>query len=267
MGRDSLVERFELFFATSTVAAHASTSDRGFRQRDVKFLIELFSNWIESALGEQTLAVRNTQISRYLDDLVQDGFLRQISHNNISHSRRPTYRLSRIGLLELISCMVNRTYIANREQFFFLFYFVRSYKPRLERLVREEGRQFPMALRIELDALLNEEALLERELNHAKLELRKLEHRVSDSTNTACLARDWQKAGRSVDEIIAEAERLYPYELNSQKPLTELMASIPEEYRLWELSQGNQNRVQMLWQPSKAMLEEYIKQLSKLVGC
>ena len=115
MKQDSLVERSEIFFATATVGAHANASKSGFRQRDVKFLIELFSNWVESSLGTFSIPVQNTQVSRYLSGLADEGYARRISRKG-----RPTYRLTRIGLIELISRIVERNYISQKEEFFFL---------------------------------------------------------------------------------------------------------------------------------------------------
>ena len=63
---DSRFERNQLFVATAVVAAHANVSKGGFRQRDVKFWIELFSNWVESALPAEVLEVQNNQILRYI---------------------------------------------------------------------------------------------------------------------------------------------------------------------------------------------------------
>ena len=106
---------------------------------------------------------------------------------------------------------------------------------------------------------------MKREIENAEKELNKLQIRIRDALATSRLASDWAKKGKTLEETIEEAERLYPYELNSQKPLTELMQSIPPEVRAWELHTGNARRVEDIWQPSRGLLREYIAALKKLI--
>ena len=264
--KDCLVLRHELFIATALIGAHANIAEQGpssgFRQRDVRFLVELFSNWVESSLGAAILEVQNTQISRYLEDLCAEGYLRR--SNRGTH---PQYRLTRTGLLELLSRLVNRSYQAERECFLFLYYFVSTYKPRLNDLVRMEGRQYPPALRLELEALVDERALLDRELGVARTELRKLEERVLDAERTSALTDKLLTEGVALQSVIDQVERLYPYELNSRKPLSELFHEIPPQYRAWELQTGNRRRAALLWQPAKVLLQSYVAQLERLKAC
>jgi hypothetical protein len=259
MNYDSRVTRFELFVATATLGAHANSSQAGFRQRDVKFLIDLFSNWVESSLHENTLSMQNTQILRFLSGLVEEGFARKLSRKT-----HPAYRLTRVGLIELVSRIVNRPYHTSREQFFFLVYFIKNYKPRIEEMVKAEGKQFPYPLKLELQGLLDARKLVERELEFSGRELKKLENRINDAVKTSELTKQMLREGAAIEEIVKRAEKLFPYELNSQKPLTELIAGIPSEMRQWELESGNLLRTEDIWRPSKVLLEEYIRELKKL---
>ncbi len=256
---EALLVRFEVFVSTAVVAAHASAKGEGFRQRDVKFFVELFSNWTERALPDRALMVQNTQVQRYLDLLVTEGYARKISR-----SKRPVYRLTRTGLLELVSRSLDPKIPWTREQFFFLHFYIKNYKPLLEALIKAEGKQFPYALRVELDTLFNAKELLIKELARAKQELAQLEMRIKDSLSTSKMVETLSKEGIGIEEIVKQVEQAYPYELNSQKPLTELIGGIPEGMRLWELKVGNLNRVRQIWQPMKAGLECYIKELEKL---
>lgn len=251
--------REELFFVTGAIGAHANSDAKGFRQRDLKFLIELFSNWVESASGEDVLRVQNTQLLRYLDSLTREGYARKIQKQS-----QPTYRLTRTGLLELLNRVVNRSYLGAKEEFLFLYYFLSTYRPRIEELVQNEGSQFPFALKAELDELLNERALVSKEIERAKFELRKLEARIRDAVKTSKCISDGTKSGRDEAEMIEEVERLYPYELNSQKPLRELMSSIPAKFRSWELTTGNTRRVEIIWRNSEVILKQYLKILEAL---
>lgn len=264
MAYDSLILRSQLLVGAATIGAHANLHEDGngapgFRQKDVKFLVELFSNWVETAFQGSGVRAQNTQVMRYLQSLVEDGYARVLMRK--SH---PYYRLTRTGLIELVSRIVHDAARPNREHFFFLFYFIRNYQPRIEEVVKSEGRQFPYALKVELDSLLDHRTTLSRELQAAERELKKLEARIRDALKTSELISSGLKEKRPLESLVREAEKLYPYELNSQKPLTELIASIPEKTRLWELQIGNVRRAEQIWTPSKAILNVYIQELRAL---
>lgn len=256
---DAVLHRYEIFFAAAAIAAHASLSETGFRQRDVRFLIELFTNWVDLAAVSENVILNNTQIQRYLDSLCWEGYARKITREKI-----PKYRLTRIGLLELLSRLSHRTGPARPQHFFFLYYFLCNYRSRLIDLIRQEGKQFPSALRIEIESLLDHKRVLREEIKRADLEQKKWEERSREALKSAQLAA--QLFGKNVPlaEAVQKIEKLYPYELNSQKPLSELIAAIPEEMAAWELAVGNKHRVEQLYGPSRGMISAYRDLLLKL---
>lgn len=258
MKSSSLFERFEIFAASAAVAAHASNK-HGFRQREVRFLIELFSNWVETALDEHVLPIQNTQVARYLELLVREGYARRMTHK-----RAPSYRLTRIGLIELISRMTSKSCRSNREFFFFLFYYIKNYKPRIEALIQEEGRLFPYALKVEIDALLDVQRLVEQELTRVEQDIKRVEARINDAMLTSRHASNALRNAVPVETIVKDVEKLYPYELNSQKPLHELIAGIPNDQREWELVTGNTLRAKEIWEPHRTMLRCYLTELKQL---
>jgi|GEM_PF-912730 len=258
---DPVIARFETFLASATIAAHARAFKTGFRQRDVKFLLELFSNWLESAMDGPAVQLQNTQIARYLAGLVHQGAARRISRKG-----PPVYRLTRLGLLELVQRTADRTTKGQRVHFLFKYYFIKNYRSHIESLIKSEGREFPAALRIELEALLNPEALLQEEIAETERDLSKLGLRIHDAQRTSELMIKGRKQGRALAELTREAQRLYPYDLNSQKPLTELIDSIPAELQAWELETGNMMRAAEIWQPIQEMLRGYLAGLRKISG-
>lgn len=265
MEYDSLLDRAEVFFATATIAAHASavgdtfSSVAGFRQKDAKFLIDLFSNWTQSLELSPSLPVQNTQIARYLEYLVKNGYARRVTRQT-----RPLYRLTRTGLIELLSRLVHKTYTSERERFFFVFYFVKNYAARIEGLVKAEGKEFPYALKLELENLFDTGSFIKREVEAAEKALKRLDARIQDGIKSSDLIATGLKARRDIDELVKEVESRYPYELNSQKPLSELIASIPQNIRTWELNEGNKLRVTELWQPTRVLLKAYIEEVKRL---
>lgn len=258
---DGRFARHEIFVATAVVGAHANAGPKGFRQRDVKFLIELFSNWVECALRFHVLPVQNTQVLRYIEGLVGEGYARRIARR--SH---PYYRLTRTGLIQLLARLIDREGEVHREEFFFLYYFIKNYKPRLEALVKSEGKQFPHALKAELDGLLDTDALVRGEIKEAEKELVKLDKRMADAAATSAYVARKVSEGVPLTQVVDEVEELYPYDLNSQRPISELIASIPEDSRLWELQVGNTKRTEEIWKPCRALLEAYLRELRALAG-
>jgi hypothetical protein len=255
----ALAERFELFMATATLASHASCQDGAFRQRDVRFFLELFSNWAEVSSFD-VLPMQNTQIARYLSSLSKEGYLRR--HGRAS---RPLFRMTRIGLIELLNRLVSPARAYPREYFFFLIFFVKGYGERLESLVKKEGSQFPPSLRVELQALLDWRTLVEREIKRTQQDLNKLDVRMADASSVSALSRERRRNGVGISDIVIEIQRKHPYELNSRKPLVELIDSIAPDQRQWELEHGTALRKEIIWEQQKNMMVQYLASLKTIL--
>ena len=258
MSPDSTVNRLQIFTASATLAAHASFSEQGFRLRDLRFFTELFLNWVED-IDAATHSLQNTQLARYLAQLIAHGFAKKISTNNIQY-----FRLTRLGLLELLNRIISSTSAAHPSTALFRIYFVRSYRPRLESLVEREGSHFPHSLKIELSALLDIQSLIQSEINRVERALQRVDRRIDDALATSALTKNRLSAQVPFPQVVQEIESRYPYDLNSMKPLQELIASIAPDQRRWELEEGNLIRANTLWKPQRAMLKELLHQLKAL---
>jgi hypothetical protein len=259
MLQDSVVQRHELFAASGAIAAHATHGLKGFRQRDLKFYVELFINWASSSAPQNAPQFQNVQIARYLSWLLKDGLASKISRKG-----PPAYRLTRIGLLELLNRLVHQRRFPEREHFFFLLYFLRSFKPRLAELVRQEGKLFPASLRIELDALLDTKELLETELSQAKRDLQRVEERIESGKASNYFVQEAFKAGKTLKEVTLQVQKLYPYDLNSERPLSELLTLIEPVYLKEELEGGALAKIELVWEPEREQLKSYINSLLRL---
>lgn len=259
MAKENLVtKQLELLFCSATIAAHSNMVSEGFRQRDVRFLVDLFSNWIETCYVDGKIQIQNTQIVRFLDELSEGGFVKKTPT-----AMKPRYKLTRLGLLELLTRSLNSKSV-HFEEFLFLHFFINNYGARLLELIKSEGAQFPPSLRMEIEALLDAKNLVRREISNVEIEIKKLEQKIKDATATSNLATQKLKKGESIKEIVAEAEKNFPYELNTQKPLNQLINSIPPEQRLWELEIGNKKRCLEIWSPSLNIFKSYLIELRKL---
>ncbi|MBX7137559.1 MAG: hypothetical protein K1X83_06200 [Oligoflexia bacterium] len=250
--------RHQLFVAAAVVAAHSTAGASGFRQKDVRFLVELFSNWVESS-SSSGLIVQNTQVIRYLDSLIKEGYARRLPRD-----KPPTYRLTRTGLLELLARIIDPDNARTPEQFLFALFFIRNYRSKIQDLVIAEGTLFPRSLKIELDTLLDCRELLRREISRTHQQLKRLELRIEDNIKASERVSTGLRRGQPFEELVCEVEKLYPYELNSQKPLSELIHLIPAENRTWELTEGFKGRVDCIWRPMRKQLREYLETLQEL---
>jgi hypothetical protein len=259
IAKDSIYERYDSLFAAASIASHASVQGQGFRQKQLRFLVELFSNWVE--LGKQNLrtSVQTTQILRYLEILIKEDFARKKKVG-----AHPTYKLTRHGLVFLLELIVNKNYVAHSGQFFFFYYFIKNYKHIIEKLIADEGSLFPKALKIELDLLFDEQEFLNKEINAALKEEQRLKLRINDGLSASTLTKNNLAKKIPLKQIITEIEKHHPYELNSQKPLSELINEIPAGLQQWEMEYGSYYRAQEIWSPLLGQVQHYIRELSKL---
>lgn len=256
MKRASSFKRHELIGAAALIAAHATYALNGFRQRDVKFLMELFGNWIQYSIGEEELRISNMQIARNVEEVLHAGLGRKISSRD-----GPRYQLTRAGVVDLLGRFWSERLYKRPSLMFFAHYFLSSYRPVIMRLVEQDGNNFPAALRIELEYLLDIERFRSTQLAQAKREFAKLEIRIKDSIAMAKLTQKLGDTKTSYLDIVKAVERDYPYELNSQKPLSEFFFIIPEDQGRWELGEGGVERANKLWHPMFTLWQMYISLL------
>lgn len=260
MRQHSAHNQYLLFYDAAVIAAHANAPEEGFRQRDFSFCLDLMLNW--SCIPEaQGLRFHNTQALRFLTSLSTEGFAKRTRT-----VKNPHYRLTRLGLLELVNRMTSRIDIYTPHEFYFLFYFVSSYRERIKLLIEREGRQFPSSLRLEILGLLDAEDLLRDELRRTDKAIENLDHQIRDGREGFRLYTEQRKLGKSIDEAAQAVEIRYPYQLNSQKPLTKLIREIPKDIAEIELSTNSNRRVEQLFQPARQLLlrhRENLRQLSR----
>ncbi|MEQ1875420.1 MAG: hypothetical protein ABL958_02160 [Bdellovibrionia bacterium] len=259
MRRNSFFQAHSVYADAALIGAHANAAEGGFRQRDFTFLIELFSNWMDATLEGQSIPVHNTQSLRLLEESTRQGWLKKIAR-----PRAPRYVLTPAGLVETAKRLVNRTHIGRLEEFFFLYFFVNTYRQRISDLTDGKSMTFAATMKVELEHTLDPSALLSRQIALVKKEISKLEERVREGFAASSLATDGFKGGQTLAHVIDDVQRHFPYELNNQKPLPELMSGLPEGVQRWELEEGPRKRAERLWNPSKKLLKSYLDALEDL---
>lgn len=250
--------RYRPLFHAAAIAAHARFTQKGFRQKDLRFLIELFSNWVEATLEGPSLDVENTQIARYLASLIGQGWAQQ------TDGKPPRYRLTRDGLMENLSRLVERTHWWPIEEFFFVHYFLDSYRDRIDALITHAGPLYTGPMKLAIGQLLDVRRLVEREEALLAMEIAKLDLRIADSRKTSLIVTTGTAKGRQPAELLQEIQEQVPYQLNNQKPLTELFRETPDENWIWEMEVGSQQRAAKIWIPLKDLLVHLKGQVAAL---
>ncbi len=250
----------ERLVAAGVIAAQATGDDGNFRQRDVRFFIELFSNWMQSTTQSWSLSIHNAQVLRYLDVAVSAAWAKCVWRTP------PLYRLTPEGLLELLTRLGTRRDLTRLDEFFLVYHFFDAYGSRLQTLVEKSGPLASKALALDVDKLLDKQALVARERALVSRELARLAVRSEESRKISGIAKGLLAKGEPLSRVISEVQKQFPYELNSQKPLDELLGALPEPWRRGELESAAERRAETLWDPTRALLEAYDGVLAKLAS-
>ncbi len=247
-----LFTEHEAIVAAAVVAAQATLGSDGFRQRDVRFYISVFSNWLEATTGAWTLDLHNAQVQRYLDLLVKTGWAKRPGR------KPPRYCLTPEGLVRLLERVGQRKHLKRLDEFFFILHVFHAYGGRLRALVQQAGPFQSKSLSVDLDELLDYRRLIARERELVQREARRLTVRIQESRATSELTRTLLAQGQSLEEVVQAVEQQFPYEMNSQKPLAELFAQLPAPFRRVELETIAELRATSLWEPTLALLQSYL---------
>ena len=150
------------------------------------------------------------------------------------------------------------------DEFFLVFHFVDAYGARLRRMAAQGGVLASKLLLVDLDELLDSGRLIRRERERVAREAQRLSIRIEESQATSELARRRLATGADLEAVIAEIEKRYPYELNSQRPLNELLSGLPGAWRREELADIAELRARRFWEPLRQLLLEYDEVLERL---
>ena len=135
------------------------------------------------------------------------------------------------------------------EQVFFVYYFLTSYGGLFESLLRQEESGISRSSRADLVALSDPQMVIQNQLRFLDREIKKLELRAKEAREAAVLGEKILREGGTIDRAAMETQKKFPYELNSRKPLKELITEIPEVLRPWNLTEGHRFRADHLWKP------------------
>lgn len=252
-------DRTRIYFHAAAITAEAMYGEAGFRQKDFRFLTEMFSNWMDSALGQTAIWVHNTQVMRYLETLCTE------SHAKVSQkSKIRIYRINFSGLIHLVREMGSCIERFPLEDFYFIYHFFSTYQEPILELIKQRGGNIPNTLRIEMQDLLQPQQILQSQIRFVEREHKKLSQRIRDSHEVVKIVQKGRANKRASLLISEDIERAFPYDLNSQKPLAEFYREIPENIRDWILDRALSTRTSELWGPLERSLKTHLEILKSL---
>ncbi|RYZ73231.1 MAG: hypothetical protein EOP05_10245 [Proteobacteria bacterium] len=226
------------------IGAHAKQRSEGFRQRDVKFLIDLFLNWVVAPVERTSLdPLHNTQVLRFLESLLTEGHAKKLTRKGA-----PTYKLTRSGFLDLVSQLHDDAQKLPPDLFYLVIYFMKSYRTMILDSVEEMGQAKTQLYRIELEERLDTNRILQSRLAGCEKEIAYWSARIEEGKIAASYATDLKREGSSDADIAKLMETNFPYELNFQKPLSELLNEVRPDLQFWEVTTGNIERSRIIWE-------------------
>lgn len=244
-----------VYLSTAICACHLNLGREGFRQKDVHFYFDLFSNWMESSLGKRNL--QNIQIQRYLDQLVKKQILKK---NN-----KLIYTCQDVGLLPVLEEISIIKDDDPLELFFFQYHILQIYHEQLFSMVVDKKIHLPHGLKIELKYILDKKVLVQKQRERITKEIEKLQLRSEETLSMEKTALKLMKEGKGVSTVVGVVEKIYPYQLNNQKKMSELYSKLDPNLQKAELTQHARQRVEMLWNPLVNYYQDYMKRLDGLI--
>lgn len=256
---DAFYDIHATFINAALISAHANHGEHGFRQKDVKFYIELLTNWMESSFKGPGLMVVNVQIQRLLDGMSEKGIVKKSLKDS-----RPIYKFTSIGLLEVTSQLVDVTKLNSLNDFFFLYHFVSLYSQKIEEILSGQRQNLPKSYQLEIKHLLNPQNLVERQRQLIEYEISKLKDRIDEAYKMTALAKSLLEKGKGISDAVSEVEKAYPYQLNNQRKMSEVFKILPPDVQLIEISEAPAYRAKTLWTPLLEQYESFLGSLTRL---
>jgi hypothetical protein len=251
----------EWWFLGAVLGAHVKQQKGGFRQKDARFMLELMASWRWSAEERRAFPpLHNTQISRRLTELTHLGWLKPLTR-----SSQPRYRLSRAGLVGVLEKLRAGALNGTFEDYAFLSHLLQSYRELLLQMIEadEPALALPLPQRLEVERILDGRGLTRERAQRLRGLIYYWRRRIEENQAIVALAKERLKGGAGLQEVIAEVERRYPYELNYAKPLTMLYAELPEELKAWELTEGQSRRAERVWAVTVRSLQAELNMLEE----
>jgi hypothetical protein len=250
------------FVAAAILAAHcASDRAQGFRPSDVRFFFLLFTNWIEHDVLRPGQDLDLTQVSRVLERLAGAGSVARVGARRRGTPRAARFALTRKGLLALVRALVDTRPSRPFEEVLFVVYFTASYRGAILARVEGDAHALAPSERRRAVGLLDPHRVIEAARRTLILVLADVETRAAEGAVLSGAAHAARAEGALLTEIAGRLERLSPYQMHRVRPFAEMLTSLPEDLLVFEISEGIDLRVKLIFEP---LAEQIRRQLAIL---
>lgn len=247
----------KLFYA-AIIATWLNREEKGFRQRDVKFYVDLLLDWMESAPFAKNVIIQNTQMMRFLDSLVERDWLTRKDQSP------PVYFFNNRYFMDLIRETLNSSDKDPYEIFFLQYHLASVYRETLSELLLIRGVELSRGQKLDLDHLLDAKMLLRGQKERIEREIKKIESRQKEVVKMIELSKEELKKSSDTIEIVKKIEQKYPYQLQYQKSMSKAFSDIRPKLRVLELTTNSEKRISTLWSPLEEYLRSYLRTLENL---
>jgi hypothetical protein len=251
------------FVAAAILAAHcASKRGEGFRPSDVRFFFLLFTNWIEQDVVQPGQDLDLTQVSRVLARLSGEGSVARVGETRRGAPRGARFALTPEGLFALARTLVDTRPFRPFDEVLFVVYFTASYQRAI--VVRIEGDGLAATKRRRVAELLDPRLVIKASRRALARVLADVETRATEGGALSRAAHAARAEGASLDDIAARLERLSPYQMHRVRPFAELLTSLPEDLLAFELAEGIDLRVELIFEPVAERIRRELAILEQL---
>ena len=258
MRKGSTGNHYSKLFYSAIIATWLNREEKGFRQKDVHFYLDLIIDWLESAPFAKNISLQNTQLMRFLDQLVKRQWLIK------KQGLHPVYFFNNKYFMELLRETLTTSSEDPYEIFFLQFHLATVYRSSLSEMLFIRGVELSHGQKIDLDQLLDEQYLLRNQKERIEHEIKKLAQRQIEVQKMIELAKNELHSHGDPIKAAKKIEEKNPYQLQYQKSMSKAFLDVHPKLRASELTLHSEQRIKTLWAPMEEFLHAYLQVLNRL---
>jgi hypothetical protein len=237
------------------LGAWLNRNEKGFRQKDVRFYIELIADWMSTAPSFKNFKIQNTQTMRFLDSLCDQKWLIK--------KAGPIYFFNNNYFMSLIKEAFRIDEYDDYDLFQLQYHLATVYQTTILNLLFKRGVELSNGEKIDLELILSPKNLLSEQKKRIEKEIKVLQAREQDVVAMIDFSKKELLVNKPI-EVVKKLEKLNPYKLQYYKSMSDTFKDLLPEIVSLELTEHSEKRINTLWNPLKSNLENYLKYLNKM---
>ncbi len=236
-------------FLLGLLGAWLNRNELGFRQKDVRFYIELINDWLASGSDFKNIKIQNTQVMRFLDNLHSRDWL--VKQNG------PVYFFKNKHFILLMKEAFSIDHEGSLEIFLLQFHLASVYRDTINNLLFRRGVELSHGEKIDLDILLSPKIMAQKKSEFLRIQIKSIESRISEVKEMVHFSKVQLKDKKPL-EVVYELEKINPYKLQYYQSMGQTFKDLIPEIVERELTEHSSNRIATLWLPLKKKLESHL---------